>query len=167
MTLQNTLFGAQQKCPKCGCYNPSGYNLPKDCLWCSKKIGDAWKEVLKITPLIEEMEIKRLPKGSECKGRFYRGRVSGYLNSRNEYVYTEKMIPLKRMSCPGCEKCGWVDDELSMFISEKTYPEVIGGIEDGELYTIDICNISHDWESGIVDDYDLVFTKVVDIGRIK
>ena len=58
--------------------------------------------------------------------------------------------------------CGWVEDDLIEFVANETFPEVEGGIEDGAIYTVDVINISRDYESGIVDSWDLIFRKVGD-----
>jgi hypothetical protein len=93
---------------------------------------------------------------TECKGKIFRCRVNAFVNSKGEYVYQERMIPLKRKSCPGCEKCGHLEDQLPEFISMGTGVN-IHGIVDGGIYCLAIVNESRDWESGVVDDWDLAF----------
>ena len=44
--INNVRLGQQQQCPECKCYNPSGFNLPEDCLWCNEKTGVAWKKLV-------------------------------------------------------------------------------------------------------------------------
>jgi len=106
------------------------------------------------------MIFNELQKENVCKGVFFRARVSGYINSRGAYVYTETMTPLKRISCTGCEECAWIDETLFEIVDDANFPEVIGGIEDRAVYTLDVTGISRDHETGLVDDYDLVFRKV-------
>lgn len=98
-------------------------------------------------------------KASECKGRIFRGKVNAYIGSRGEYVYQEKMTPMKSKSCSGCEDCGWIDDDLYEFINYGTLP-IIKDIEDGALYSLQAINGTRDWESGIMDDWELEFIKI-------
>lgn len=95
---------------------------------------------------------------AKCKGKVYRCRVNAFVNSKGEYVYQEKMIPLKRKSCPGCDKCGYLEDQLPEFVSMGSAAE-IQGIEDGAIYRLEVVNESRDWETGIIDDWDLAFIK--------
>ena len=39
------------------------------------------------------------------------------------------------------------------------FPAVEGRIENGAIYTLSVTEISRDWESGVVDDYELQFVK--------
>ena len=94
-----------------------------------------------------------------CKGRIYRGKQDAFINVKGEYVYRERMIPLKRQSCSGCDKCGWMDEDLSEFVGNDTLP-IIQNIEDGATYRLSVVNESRDWESGHVDDYDFEFVKL-------
>jgi hypothetical protein len=96
---------------------------------------------------------------SACKGKVYRGKRNAFINAKGEYVYQERMLPLKRQSCSGCEKCGWMDDELPEFISNDTLP-IIHQIEDGATYRLSVVDESRDWESGQVDDWDFEFVKI-------
>jgi len=57
---------------------------------------------------------------------------------------------LKKKSCPGCEKCGFLLEDLS-----QNESVIIPEIEHDELYTVVVTNISKDWETGYVDDWDL------------
>ena len=96
-----------------------------------------------------------------CKGRIYRGRVNAYV-SNDTYVYQEKMVFLKRLSCKGCDSCGFLIDDLQERSFEpKRYGPIIKNIEDGELYELKVVNIQKDWETGYADDWDLEFVKIV------
>jgi len=100
--------------------------------------------------------IKR-PDVKHCKGLYFRCRMSQFISSKGEYIYTEKMIPLKRKSCTGCDKCMPV---LDCFDDILDIPVVIEKIVDGGLYKLDIINESRDWETGIIDEWDLGFVFV-------
>jgi len=55
----------------------------------------------------EKESVKREEK--ECKGRFYRGRVCTYIQE-GRIVERKEVVLLKRISCPGCQKCDWMED---------------------------------------------------------
>lgn len=94
---------------------------------------------------------------SQCKGRYFRGYVTRY---KTKYGFAEKVEvrPLQRMSCPGCEHCGWIEDDLNNGL-ELGYLS-FEGIEDGKIYMLQSFNEHRDWETGIVDEYDLKFVEI-------
>ena len=48
--IMTTVFGTQHKCPNCGFYNPSGLQLPKECIRCAGSyIPDYLKKIYKET----------------------------------------------------------------------------------------------------------------------
>lgn len=95
---------------------------------------------------------------NECKGLVYRARVS-------EWYWptigkTTRLNLLKRDSCPGCEKCGAMYECLQEL--NEDWPIVgLDNVENGKKYTIRFCNEQRDWESGIVDDFDIELIEVV------
>lgn len=97
---------------------------------------------------------------NKCKGKIYRGRVNAYIIKTGTYVYQEHMVYMKRLSCPGCEYCGFFDDYLDDVLGNKSYP-IIKNIEDKILYKLEVVNVSKDWETGMADDWDLEFVKLV------
>jgi len=102
------------------------------------------------------------PDGKPCRGLVFRGRVNAFVNNRGEYVYKESMRPLKRLSCPGCVKCGWLVEGLKEYLAEGMQPN-IDSIDDQALYELVITNVSTDWETGYVDDWDLEFRRKKEI----
>lgn len=100
--------------------------------------------------LLKPVELKA------CIGKVYRGRRNSFVNKKGEYVYQERMLPLKKQSCPGCKHCDYLFDELYDGLSLP----IIDNIEDGALYRLKVVNESMDWETGIIDDYDLQFVKI-------
>ncbi len=103
--------------------------------------------------MIEEVE------ESDCKGLIYRCRINAYIDSRGTYVYQEKMIPMKKLSCKGCKECGWLKDGLNEFVIDNIYPIIEDPI-DGELYTLGITNESRDLKTGIINDWDMEFVRI-------
>lgn len=69
---------------------------------------------------------------------------------------------LKRKSCKGCEKCGAIQEALVDDVS--TWPDKfrIKDPIDGAMYKLEITNVSHCWETGYADDYDVEFTRYYD-----
>lgn len=81
-----------------------------------------------------------------CKGLFYRCRVSLFRRpSTGAYVQTVEFVPLKRKSCGGCERCGWLHE----YIQESNGEFTADGWEDGEIYQLQVTDTSPNWESGI------------------
>ena len=111
--------------------------------------------------ILDELKATNSQDKKPCNGKIYRGKVNAFINAKGEYIYQERMIPLKRQSCRGCEQCSWIDDDLPEFISNDTLP-IIQQIEDGMTYKLSIVNESRDWESGQVDDWDFEFIKIID-----
>ena len=98
-----------------------------------------------------------------CKGRIYRGRINAYV-SNGKYVYQESMSFLKRESCKGCDKCNFLEDYLHEFACDidGNLP-IIKNIKDQALYKLKIVNMSRDWETGYVDEFDLEFVELKSI----
>jgi hypothetical protein len=93
------------------------------------------------------------PKKNPCKGYIYKASVI-HSNTSKGLGFSVKLVKSKQLSCPGCSSCGWLDDSLSEVNNE--WPILgIEEAENGKLYTIDSCNESRDWESGIIDSFDL------------
>ena len=108
------------------------------------------------------LEFNKEPK-NECKGHIYKCKVNQFINKRGEYVSQERMIPLKRKSCPGCEFCGPTLDDLKESIANDTMPIIDDRFpKNNSLYKLVICNITTDWETGYVDGWDLYFEKIED-----
>ncbi|MCD6199292.1 MAG: hypothetical protein J7K15_12135 [Deltaproteobacteria bacterium] len=92
-------------------------------------------------------------KKNSCKGQVYRASVNHYATDK-EIVFTVRLRKLKKLSCDGCEFCGWLNEALGEVDADWS----IGGIcnvEHGKIYTLKVCNERKDWETGIVDDWDL------------
>ena len=86
-----------------------------------------------------------------CIGKVYRADVYNRVTA-STVECSIKLRLRKKLSCPGCERCGWIDESLGAI------DKPIINIEEaqhGRLYCIRACNESTDWETGIIDDYDL------------
>ena len=103
------------------------------------------------TNIFDGFVSKKLEK-TECKGKVYRYRQEHYLGKKGEIIFKEIMTPMKKLSCPGCESCGWWEDELS-----NELPPMPSKAEPGLLYYLAIENERRDWETGNIEGYDVVF----------
>lgn len=52
---------------------------------------------------LKEAAVDETEDAHVCKGLFYQGWVSVFIDKRGGYTYQERMVPLKRLSCPGNE----------------------------------------------------------------
>lgn len=95
----------------------------------------------------------------ECNGLIFRGYSSTFY--KDGHIGQKQGVRLlKRKSCPGCEKCGWLLDEISEEIACDAI--IFPNIEHGKEYTIRVINISHDYETGHCDGYDLEIVKITE-----
>lgn len=100
----------------------------------------------------------------ECKGLIYRCRKCQFIGSRGEIVERVTFTPLKKKSCPGCDQCEYLHSEAREFIGNYAFG--LGGIaipvdaQDQQLYRLEITNMSRDWETGIIDDWDLEMVRI-------
>ena len=89
----------------------------------------------------------------QCKGKIYRADVQ-HCQTKRGILFSVRLNEIKRLSCQGCDKCGWIDENLSELNDEWGIVNICEA-EHGKLYTIDMCNERKDWETGIVTDWDL------------
>lgn len=95
-----------------------------------------------------------------CIGRIYRGHRSIFTTEgRIEERVSLKL--LKRKSCPGCKHCGWEEELISEYVANCDFD--MNHIEDGKLYKVAVVNVTKDWETGYVDDYELEAVEVKDV----
>lgn len=106
-----------------------------------------------------------------CKGLFFRGYSTMFFHD-NRIERKEGLRLLKKKSCKGGELCNsykddhfqsyrcdhWFLDEMSESIACECL--IMPEIEDGKLYSVRITNMTHDFESGYCDDFDVEFFKV-------
>lgn len=96
---------------------------------------------------------------NECKGKLFRCKDTRYTyDEKGKIIFGHQtlMRELKRKSCPGCAHCEPMIDDLK----DTSSPIIKPVVKHGGLYRLDYGNISRDWETGIVDDWDLIFTLI-------
>jgi len=100
---------------------------------------------------------KKDPKN--CKGLIFRGKINRYVNGKGHYVETQRMALLKRKSCSGCSKCAYMWEEIEEGLGNDRPPIMPAHLVPEQLYNLIVTNISYDYESGNIDDWDLEFVK--------
>jgi len=101
--------------------------------------------------ILKDFITPEIPKQPECKGLVFRGiNTTWYSNGRLENKQGIRL--LKKKSCPGCLMCGWILEDMDMRPHHVILPEIISGA----LYTVVSINETRDWETGYVDDWDLL-----------
>lgn len=109
-------------------------------------------------------DFSKLPE--KCIGHFFRCLRNGFVSAQDgTYNFQIKFRPLKSLSCTGCQQCMFLDDTDDILFMFEKFTD--GGIVDhvmkavpGSIYQVEITNVSTDWETGYVDDYDLEFVPV-------
>lgn len=97
-----------------------------------------------------EVEVSK----EQCKGVVFKADVQ-HCRTQRGVLFSIRLNKMKRMSCTGCAYCWWLDEDLSNIDSEYWPIIDIEKAEHGKLYTIEMCNVGRDWESGHVDSWDL------------
>lgn len=93
---------------------------------------------------------------NDCKGLIYRCKVNHFKNSKGHVIFSSRFIPMKKLSCPGCHKCGALIESLDECIANDTLP-ITTTEKNNQLYSLEMSDISYDWETGYIDDWDLEF----------
>lgn len=100
-----------------------------------------------------------------CNGLVFRYEKTAWIGSAGDINFKDRFRPIKSKSCTGCEECGYLQDELQERLSEYSNGWdiiICDNPIDGKLYTPSVTNISRDWETGLVDDWDIEFTEYVE-----
>ena len=104
-------------------------------------------------------EVERLP----CKGHYYRGYYSSYIDCHGTLTFTYRFRFLSRRSCKGCCDCAFLHD----YIIEDVADDILDFPQDfknGQLFKIYISGGKRDY-FGEVDDIELSLVEVK--GEIK
>lgn len=84
-----------------------------------------------------------------CKGLVFRGSVNCFMSGDGKRIASHKELRLlKRKSCEGCYKCGWILDSIDMGVIQG-----IEDIENGKLYILNFVEDGRNWENGGVDEW--------------
>ena len=89
----------------------------------------------------------------KCKGVIFRADVQNFQTQKG-MGFSVRLNKMKRLSCKGCMECGGLESYFGEISNE--WPIVgIEKVEHGKLYSLQVVNIEKDFESGIVDGWDL------------
>lgn len=76
-----------------------------------------------------------------CKGLVYRAQESRYLTQKG-FAQRIELNKLKRMSCPGCDTCGPMEDFLKEDMACGSFPEFPkGGLSSGRAYKLKFAGV--------------------------
>lgn len=110
------------------------------------------------------MHIDKFKCDNTCKGLVFKCRISSWFDLKHYKISEKKeLYLLKRKSCSGCNSCAWLYETFGDMNSDgDVINDIINFdiIENNKLYMISICNVSHDWETGHIDSYDLQLTEI-------
>lgn len=101
------------------------------------------------------------PNGEECPGVYFRYTENNYF-VKGKLVFQKQLSLLKKKSCPGCEKCGWVLDDVQNGVDDfgADFFEFPDNLNHGDIVELTLVIDSRDWETGYVDTYHLRVDKV-------
>ncbi len=97
-----------------------------------------------------------------CKGLFFRYRENNYFHE-GKLEFKKTFTKLKRMSCPGCAVCEFLESDLrEEDLTTGSYGHIVFPKElmDQGVYELKVTNMSTDIESGYCDDWDIEFSPV-------
>lgn len=99
----------------------------------------------------------------EPKGLIFRCRRSAWASSNGDINFRYQFRFLKSKSGEG-EHVDWLWDEFQQRVDDYSFWGSYGvdfeDCEDGQLYEFKVTGVDRDWETGIVEDFDLGFVKV-------
>ena len=98
-----------------------------------------------------------------CGGLFYRVVREGWMGSGADVNFRFRFRPLTKMSCTGCDMCNWLLEDLDtrLYDYNAGYMDYnFDHLSHGMLVELKVTGVSTDWETGVVDDYDIEFEEV-------
>lgn len=99
-----------------------------------------------------------------CGGLFYRVAREAWFGSNGDICFRYRFRPLTSKSCIGCYTCEWLLEDFAERLNDYNSGYVDFQLEQyynhGSLVQLKVTNVSTDWETGIVDDYDIDFVEV-------
>lgn len=102
------------------------------------------------------------PKGEPCKGLVFRCVVSMCITKHDGFLERRELRLLKRRSCKGCEKCGWIMEYMHEELYDGEPDTLLCGLDGGKMYTPTFESWK-DWESTY---YEMEFAgfELVEVG---
>lgn len=91
---------------------------------------------------------------SDCKGLIFRG-YNKQFKTKAGFCQKIELRFMKRISCKGCLDCGGLMESVQMHLECDLNFLGFDKVEHDKYYTFRFINLSRDWESGLIDDYDI------------
>ncbi len=88
-----------------------------------------------------------------CKGLFFRYRGNNYFHE-GKLEFKKTFTKLKRKSCPGCNLCQSMEDDLGEDLELVIFPD---NLTNEGIYELKVVNMTTDCETGYVDNWDIEF----------
>lgn len=102
----------------------------------------------------------------QCGGLFFRVAKEAWMGSDGSICFRFRMRPLKSKSCSGCWTCSWLLDDYCEYLNLYNSGDIDIQLEQyfnhGTLVQLKVTHVSTDWETGVVDDYEIDFVEVKD-----
>jgi len=111
---------------------------------------------ISIQDMLDDLRIEDGKPG--CLGTFYRAYNTFFLGKDGILYDNWKYKLLKRISCPGCKNC-IPYETFQEALATDTFMRPEHLVHMG-TYQLSIVNQSRDWETGIIDDYDVTLVLV-------
>ena len=120
---------------------------------------------LSVTNLLNPDEfifIEKEDAPEKCKGLIFRYTSESWIGSQGDVNYSKRMRHIKSLSCPGCDQCGWMWDDLGEEIANDGGTSFLAhnNFRTNQLYRFKIIRYSTDWETGYADDIEYGFVPI-------
>lgn len=94
------------------------------------------------------------PADEACKGLVYRYLKTAFA-SDGRIAFREELRPMKSLSCPGCAKCGGIQDDLAESLSNgrEDIIQFPTPVKHSDLVTLHLVITGRDWETGYADTW--------------
>ncbi|RKZ94772.1 MAG: hypothetical protein DRQ46_09440 [Gammaproteobacteria bacterium] len=111
---------------------------------------------------MDDFKLDVKPETNPCKGLVFRFSNTICITSHRGFMQRKELRLLKRRSCTGCEKCGWIEDYIYEELEQGDNKDfnLMRDLEHGKMYTPHF-ESSRDWESGHYEIDDMYMTEVV------
>ncbi len=109
------------------------------------------------------LEDEREEEPDHCGGLFYRVAREAWKGSDADICFRFRFRPLTNRSCTGCDLCSWLLEDLDTRLYDYNAGHMdydFDSLSHGMLVELKVTGVSTDWETGVVDDYDIEFIEV-------
>ena len=114
---------------------------------------------------IEKLESKEDPGKKSCPGLVFRCIHSQYTyrDRKNRIIWGERTVmrQLIKESCPDCDRCGYLEDNLQEDSTEQNV-DIRPRLEHGAKYRLAVVDVGYDWETGQCDSWTIAFILIED-----